>query len=231
MKKTKLALTIVSGLVVSLVAGTQFVSLAGANPLWLFDFTAPPYIRLDSPVNKTYSGNVLLSFTVIATRDWVKGIDDFPEIYQMLNSVDYYIDGSFRGSIVADSNLSHPFRFSAYLTDLHDGSHCLMVETNSTGVKGGYAMGNRVYRVPANSSSVTVYFSIVGGASPSPTPVSAPTLTTSATPEPTATRGIKSQPDSISATLVMASVSVIAVFACVALFSKTPFRAKQNRIE
>jgi hypothetical protein len=160
MKKTALALTIVFGLIVSLVAGTQFISLAGANPLGLFSFTAPPDILFDSPLNKTYTGNVLLSFTVIASKDWVNGIWYHPEICQELNSVDYYIDGSFQGSIVANSNLTHPFRYSANLTDLQEGSHCLIVETKSTGVKGGYTFGDPGHKVPADSANVTVYFSI-----------------------------------------------------------------------
>ena len=158
MKKTALAAILVSALLIAAVAEIESVSLAWANWGGLWSFTAPPDIRLDSPLNTTYTGNVLLSFTVFASMDWVRGFDD-PEIYQELNSVDYYIDGSLQGSIVANSNLTDVFRYSANLTGLQEGSHCLMVETDSTGVTGGIMIGG-TKRVPGDSAWVTVYFSV-----------------------------------------------------------------------
>jgi len=158
MKKTALAVILVSALLISAVAEIESVSLAWANWGGLWSFRAPPDIRLDSPLNTTYAGNVLLSFTVFASMDWVRGFDD-PEIYQELNSVDYYIDGSLQGSIVANSKLIHVFRYSANLTGLQEGSHCLVVRTNSTGVTGGIMIGG-IDRVPGDSAWVTVYFSV-----------------------------------------------------------------------
>lgn len=158
MKKTALAAILVSALLISAVAEIESVSLAWANWGGLWSFRAPPDMRLDSPLNTTYAGNVLLSFSVFASMDWVRGFDD-PEIYQELNSVDYYIDGSLQGSIVANSKLIQVFRYSANLTGLQEGSHCLVVRTNSTGVTGGIMIGG-IDRVPGDSAWVTVYFSV-----------------------------------------------------------------------
>lgn len=160
MKKKALTVILVSALLIAGVAEIELVGLAWANPLGLFSFTAPPDILFFSPLNKTYTGNVLLNFTVIPSKDWVNGIYYHPEICQELKSVDYYIDGSFQGSIAANSNLTHPFRYSANLTDLQEGSHWLIVETISTGVEGGYMFGDPGHIVPADSAKVTVYFSI-----------------------------------------------------------------------
>jgi hypothetical protein len=160
MKKKALVVIVVSALLTSAVAEIELVGLAWANPLGLFSFTAPPDILFYSPLNKTYTGNVLLNFTVIPSKDWVNGVYYHPEICQELKSVDYHIDGSLQGSIAANSNLTHPFRYSANLTDLQEGSHCLIVETISTGVEGGYMFGDPGHIVPADSAKVTVYFSI-----------------------------------------------------------------------
>jgi len=159
MKKTALVAILVSALLIAAIPEIESVGLAWANWGGLIFFTAAPDIKLDSPLNTTYTEDVLLSFSVFASMDWVRGFDD-PEIYQELNSVDYYIDGIFQGSIAANSKLIHVFRYSANLTGLQEGSHCLVVETNSTGVHTGIMMGNRVSRVPGDSATVTVYFSI-----------------------------------------------------------------------
>jgi len=158
MKKTAFVISIALALLISAVAELESVGLAWANPFHYH--TAPPDMILFFPLNITYTGNVPLNFTVIASRDWVKGVDYDPEMYQELNSVDYYIDGSFHGSIVANSNLTYPFRYSANLTGLCEGGHCLVVETVSTGVTNWGSAGEGWKRVPGDSATVTVYFSI-----------------------------------------------------------------------
>ncbi len=155
MKKTALAVILVSVLLISAVAEIESVGLAWANPF--SSYTAAPDVKLYSPLNETYAGSVPMSFTVFASMYWVRG-DDNPEIYQELESVDYYIDGSFQDSIVATSKLIQIFRYSANLTGLCEGGHCLVVETVSTGVTNWGLTGWK--RVVGDSATVTVYFSI-----------------------------------------------------------------------
>jgi len=168
MKKTALAAILTLAVLISAVAGEELVSLARANfhPLYIPYFeekwTDSPFIYLDSPMNKTYAGNVSMSFTVIASSDW-----ETPQRIRELLSVDYYIDGSFQGSIAANSALSSPFHYSASLTDLQEGSHILIVRTNSTGVQ--VDMEGRAYIVPGESASVIRQFNVV--ANPEPTPM------------------------------------------------------------
>jgi ABC-type transport system involved in multi-copper enzyme maturation permease subunit len=156
MKKTALALALV--LTISIVIGVGSINLVEANPT--ITALAAPDISLDSPLNKTYAGNILLDFTVTASKSWATSYDGYIPygMVQELNSVDYYVDGSLRGSIVANSNLSSPFHYSASLTDLQEGSHSLMVKTDSTGFMANWVFG--VNYGPANSSSATVYFNL-----------------------------------------------------------------------
>jgi hypothetical protein len=66
MKRTALALTLISALLFSAVAGTQFVNLTEANPVYYFGVN-PVYnkISIQSPKEKTYNtSDVPLNFTV-----------------------------------------------------------------------------------------------------------------------------------------------------------------------
>jgi hypothetical protein len=74
LKKAALALTLVLTLLFSAVAGTQFVNLVMANPAPIESWTASPNISLNSPLNKTYSDNVLLNFTVTASESWLSSL-------------------------------------------------------------------------------------------------------------------------------------------------------------
>jgi hypothetical protein len=178
-KISKLSLTVAVALTFfSVVLGTQLTGLAMANPVCIESWTASPNISLDSPLNKTYSENVLLNFTVTASESWLSYPVSFDYkqgsgLAQELLSVDYYVDGEFCGSIAANSRLSSPFQYSMYLTNLKDGSHSLMLCTNSTGVERDW-ISDKVYNVPANSSSVTVHFTLETTPSPSVTPLQEP---------------------------------------------------------
>jgi hypothetical protein len=161
----KLSFTIATILTVfSAMLGTQLTGLTMANPVSVESWTASPNISLNSPLNKTYYDKVLLNFTITASESWLSypvSFDYEPGsgLAQELLSVDYYVDGEFCGSIAANSHLSSPFQYSVYLTDLKDGSHSLMVCTNSTGVERDWISGT-VYNVSANSSSVIVNFTL-----------------------------------------------------------------------
>jgi hypothetical protein len=166
----------------SAVLGIQLMGLAIANPVYIESWTDSPNISLNSPLNKTYSENVLLNFTVTASESWLSYPVSFDYesgsgLAQELLSVDYYVDGDFCGSIVANSHLSSPFQYSVYLTNLKDGNHSLMVCTNSTGVERDW-ISDKVYNVPANSSSVTVHFTLETAPSNSVLPLPEPFLTT-----------------------------------------------------
>ena len=166
----------------SAVLGTQLTGLAMANSVYIESWTASPNISLDSPLNKTYSDGVLLNFTVTASELWLSYPVSFDYeqgsgLAQDLLSVDYYVDGEFCGSIAANSHLSSPFQYSMYLNSLNDGSHSLMVCTNSTGVERDW-ISDKVYNVPANSSSVTVHFTLETTPSSSVLTLQEPFLTT-----------------------------------------------------
>ena len=206
------ALTLILALLFSAAAGTQFVNLAVANPVSIESWTASPNISLNSPLNKTYSGNVLLNFTVTASESWLSSpvsldYESGSGLAQELLTVDYYVDGEFCGSNVANSNLSSPFQYSVYLINLKDGGHSLMVCTNSTGVERDWISDN-VYNIPANSSSVTVHF----------------TLET--TPPNTSVLPLL---ESFPATLVLASAASVAVVGVVLLVYFVKFKKQQRK--
>jgi len=212
MKRKATALTLVLTLLFSAAAGTQFVNLVATNPVPIESWTASPNISLNSPLNKTYSDNVLLNFTVTASESWLSFPVSFDYesgsgLAQELLSVDYYVDGEFYGSIAANSNLSSPFQYSVNLTNLKDGSHSLTVCTNSTGVARDWISDN-VYNVPANSSSVTVHF----------------TLETN--PQNTSVLSLLA---SFPATLVLASTASVAIVGVVLLVYFVKFKKQQRK--
>jgi hypothetical protein len=144
MKKTALAVLLV--IFVYLVAGISVVSLVKANPVGLHSIEVyeddPPSIHIDSPLSKTYNynGNVLFNFTLSPSENWSPH-------YEIVDTVDYSVDGEFAKTIIANSNLfefyphrqngkeglANPFNYSIFLENLTDGNHVLRMSVFYTG--------------------------------------------------------------------------------------------------
>ena len=163
-KKTPFTATFISMLLLSAVAGIQLVGLAAADPLIEERYESPPIVSIHSPANGAYVNSVLLNITVTKPGDWLSTPISFSYepgsgLSQKLVSVSFHIDGKFYGSVAANSNLSSPFNYSLYLTNLTDGSHTLVVRADSTGVVRNW-ISSTVYNVPIDSSIATVHFTL-----------------------------------------------------------------------
>ena len=122
--KRKIALTAIltSAFLISLVAGTQVVEVARANP-----FPTYPVISIESPTNKTYTANLLfLNVTLVTQWDGlyftsenriVNYCIDGKESIQVTQT-EYKFDAEKQASI---------FSGSAVLVDLTEGTHNLRV--------------------------------------------------------------------------------------------------------
>ena len=161
-KKALPTTAFILALLFSAVAGTQLTNLATANP-WIEErYESPPMVSIHSPANGTCVNRVLLNFTVTKSGDWLSTPISFSYelgsgLSQKLVSVSFHIDGKFCGSVAANSNLSFPFNYSLYLTNLTDGSHTLVVCADSTGVVRNW-ISSTVYSGPIDSSNATVHF-------------------------------------------------------------------------
>jgi hypothetical protein len=163
-RKAFLAVAFITGLLFSAVAGTQLANLAAADPLIEERYESPPIVSIHSPANGAYINSVPLNFTVTKSGDWLSSPISFSYepgsgLSQKLVSVSFHIDGKFYGSVVPNSNLSSPFNYSLYLTNLTDGSHTLVVRADSTGVVRNW-ISSTVYSVPIDSVFATVHFTL-----------------------------------------------------------------------
>ena len=194
MKKTAFAITIVSGLIVLLVLGVQFIQLVEANGIRVLELcNGPPIITVESPLNKelfTFNA-VVISFTLTRpSYNWTSSSG----ISNSVVSVDVIVDGIFYRSVYVDSELLVPFSYSLNLTDLQNGAHSLQLDANCTGVASYSGIGFYVedsvtsYNALSDVVSFTVY-------APEATP----------SPEPTP------EPESFPTSLVMASSFTVAV--------------------
>jgi hypothetical protein len=164
MRKAFPAAVFILTLLLSAVAGIQFVGLAAANPLIEERYDSPPIVSINSPANGAYVNSVLLNVTVTKPEDWLSTPISFSYeagsgLSQKLVSVSFYVDGKFYGSVAANSNLVSPFQYSLYLTDIADGSHTLVVHADSTGVVRNW-ISSTVYSVPVDSSIATAHFTL-----------------------------------------------------------------------
>jgi hypothetical protein len=163
-KKTLLTAAFISVYLLSAIARIQFISLATADPLIEERYESPPIVTIHSPANGAHVNSVMLNFTVTKSEDWLSTPISFSYelgsgLPQKLFSVSFHINGKFYGSVVPNSNLSSPFNYSLYLTNLTDGSHTLVVRADSTGVVRNW-ISSTVYSVPIDSVFATVNFAL-----------------------------------------------------------------------
>ena len=146
MKRTALALQLIVVVIVTAVAGIQFVSLAKAN--WVpakprVPSPLPPTLSVMSPENRTYdSKNVTLNFAVnvslqddVEIKDWNSWVRNWtarelqpPQDWAEICRVSYYLDG-------VEHNVTVPARssslnWSTTLEGLSEGTHTLTVNAS-----------------------------------------------------------------------------------------------------
>ena len=191
MKKTALASTMVSGLIVSLVFGVQFIQLVEANGIPITVVlelcNEPPIITVESPLNnKLFSSNtVVVSFTLTRpSYNWTssKGTSSIV-VYANIT-----VDGTVYSRVNVYSDLRVPFSYSLNLTDLQNGAHSLQLVADCLGV-----YTSQFSRVPAEEARIS-YETLSDVVS-----------FTVDTPEPTI------EPESFPASLVTASAIPITV--------------------
>ena len=176
MKKTALAIMLILA-----VAGTFVVRLGKANPIRPpgTGYVLHPIIQIDSPINKTYSGLVLLSFSILPPENWLTDLE-------RVDSFAYWVDWRFRESVNVSSSLSVPFNYSIFLENLTDGNHELRIVVDSTGWARN-PVSDEISDPTSFSTFATAYFTVDNtppGSNPSPTPTPAPSAIPEATPEP-----------------------------------------------
>jgi hypothetical protein len=134
MKRKALALVLLFALSLSAIARTKFVNLAKANPT-VYCNMSPPVISIHSPINDTYiEDRILLNLTITKPIDWLVSMSAPGwQVSQELQEVNYQLYGKIYGSVTPKSDLSSPFNFSAYLTNLTDGAHRLVVTAYASG--------------------------------------------------------------------------------------------------
>jgi hypothetical protein len=134
MKRTALSTAIVSGLIVSLVLGVQFIQLAGANGYIINKtYNGSPVITIESPSNNELvaSNTVVVSFTLTrASSNWVSELRTSCAV----SGVKIIVDGEVYRSVDVNSELPVPFSFSLNLTDLQNGAHSLQLNAYCRGV-------------------------------------------------------------------------------------------------
>jgi hypothetical protein len=142
MKKRILALTFILAMLFSISIG-EHTKLGIANPWYEDRWMEPPVISTNSPTNETYSGSILLNFTVSKPEKWKSSPTTYlgtPTRYgdvQQFDSVKIELDGKTYRSIEVHNNLSSPFSYSEDLANLEDGVHNLRIYAYGTGVVEG----------------------------------------------------------------------------------------------
>jgi hypothetical protein len=116
MKRTALAITLTSALLLSSLAGILHINLADANPNWI-DFSKPT-INILSPINQKYNvTEIPLNFTVS----------------ERVSKLTYSLDGQAKVTISGNTNL----------TGLSGGSHNLTVY--ATDLSGNTGTSETIY--------------------------------------------------------------------------------------
>jgi hypothetical protein len=156
MKRTALALTLISALLVSTIAGAKLVNLAVSNSY--------PYTNCDSsfvtvsvlsPENKTYDTNRIL-------------VTIFAGAYPGVMGVGYSVDGGPITELAPEMWDGHTFNLSVWLNGLSKGSHIIVARATTW-----KAPNNILTAVSQVNFTIT---KTLEPQSPSPSPTSTPEL-------------------------------------------------------
>jgi hypothetical protein len=155
MTKRGLAATLVLALLISVIAGTQLVSMGKANPYWWYegvppdDYTEAPVISVLSPANNTVvnNDNVYLSFNVdVGESETALGT--------VLLTVRYETDWQHdNDDMFAPWSGPYPFVHEVNLTGIPEGNHSIIIEA----VERGSYPNARAFNI---DSSSTVFFTV-----------------------------------------------------------------------
>jgi hypothetical protein len=159
MKKTALAVTLISALLFSAVTATLVVRFADADPYVIWPKVSFPTMEVTSPIEGQFypSSDVWLKFTVNRPEDWfyISSLDNGSEVYLsqgQIKFVIYSVDGAIDG--VADEHESEKiyvndpvnavnppsnFSLSFNLEGLQDGQHS--VDVYAEGFVNGSGVG------------------------------------------------------------------------------------------
>ena len=175
MEKNWLMVALISGILLSAVAGSHFVNYGVANPLIEESWMDPPIISIHSPTNEGYDSKVLLNFTVARPESWLSMPVSFEYepgsgLKQEIQSIICYLDGQFDMQVMllsemeGNKDLASPINHFEYLTNLSNGVHTLTIRAHATGVVRNW-LSSSVYSVPI-SSSAEVKFTFKDATSP-----------------------------------------------------------------
>ncbi len=101
-----------------------------------YSFDKAPILTVNSPINGSYTGRVMLNYTIEKPQVWFNSqhrvyINKAPE--QRLTSLTYVLDG--KSTVISlNSTLVLPCRGAVELTNLTEGKHQLTVSVNASGV-------------------------------------------------------------------------------------------------
>lgn len=176
--RTALALTFVSGLVISLVLRVQFVGMVEANPTvggyWENSNTVavPLEIAILSPKNTTYSTNDLNLTIQITKTETLEPMEVGHFYVSFILDIGPYSPPSLFGEDVVNNDCTPEIYYNTVLHNLTDGQHNILVEVEC------FPENVSAYWWRTKTSA-EAYFSVDTG---SGTP--APTLTPTPTPSP-----------------------------------------------
>jgi len=134
MKKTALAPALIFGFLVTAMIGIQSVNFTMANPVIEERWDDPPVIWIYSPVNGSIVDGFLLNFTVARPARWLS-TPDIKGNTQTFEGVKFWIDDNLQRSLAdVDRNLTVPFSYCEYISNIGEGPHTLTVVAYATGL-------------------------------------------------------------------------------------------------
>lgn len=163
-KKTLLTAIIISALLFSAVAGTEFTNLVKANPYLYYGYSSPPayvqppVIAIFYPENNTVfdSNDVFLSFNVTMSNSTNKITTVWLEAdWRGGNKTVYRLDMSTTEYIIRRSWITE-FSYNNTLRGIPEGKHSIKVIASANG---WYAVGMSAYEFDIGGSS-TVEFTV-----------------------------------------------------------------------
>jgi hypothetical protein len=208
-------------ILISILAGTQIVKVAEANPIpWCFNPVMT--ITIQSPENETINSlPVSVSFT--SQGDWQFSVSD-DSTQSWVRSFFYVLDGQDMGTsgvrfastkttTISEqgSRYSYNFNGQAYLTNLTDGPHSITVYYGA--VNNISYVGSPQERIIYNTAwQATSQFYVQSKLTPSPAPTQTPS------PIPTTNPSTSSNPI-LASNFLSNKIFLIAVLSIVGLFA------------
>jgi hypothetical protein len=168
MKKTALVLTLISVLLVSAVAGTQFLITELAQAYPPRELPNPPKVTITSPINQTVYTENDLPLTIAVYVPWMSEYD--ARVTQIIYRLDYIGPLSINPEVGQETTFTAPFTppwydpppltklsYSTLLQDLREGNRNITV---SVVIQGEYLAFPLFVDYFLSEGSSTVYFTV-----------------------------------------------------------------------